>query len=178
MSTGSAFPLFTPRSGGSGGGGGSIFLDFHEYGNAPIRETLSNYEVYTYESGLAQELYAYFKVPSTYSSGSQITLEILWFCSSSSGTGLIASQSTLIRSETDAYTSTTNQRTSTNSAVTLGAGTVNEPQKVTLDLTDASGQINSVGVSAGDLILVRVYRDTDTATGDIEFLYDAHEVVF
>lgn len=85
---------------------------------------------------------------------------------------------TLIRTGTDAVTSTTNQRTSTNSAVTLGAGTVDIPQAVDCDLTDSSGDINSVAVSGGDLIEVELTRGTDTGTSDLSVPAWGAEVTF
>jgi hypothetical protein len=92
---------------------------------------------------------------------------------------LIQSVATLIRAETDAISSITNQRTSTNSAVTLAAGTVNEPQRVTLDLTSSIGEINSVAVSAGDLILVALQRaDSDTSTAAAYFIEQSAEATF
>jgi len=60
--------------------------------------------------------------------------------------------------------STTNQRTSTNSAITLSAGTNNIPQNVTFDLSSSIGQINSVNISSGDTILINLKRGTDTST--------------
>lgn len=171
----SIFPLYTPQS-GSGGGGGSIYLDWQELANSAYATDSDNYLIYQFEATLGQQLFSYFKVPSTYQQGNQISLKILWYSADTSGNGLISSQSTLIRTSTDAISSTTNQRTSTNAAVTLSAGTANEPQPITLDLTSSTGTINSVAVSAGDLIMVRIYRGTDTATGVINFLPLAHEV--
>jgi len=171
-----SYPLFTPKSSGSSGGGGSIYLNWQEYGNSAARSDASNFAIYVFTATLAQELYASFRVPSSYVTGNQISLKILWYSADTSGNGLISSQSTLIRAQTDAISSTTNQRTSTNAAVTLSAGTANEPQPVTLDLSSSTGTINSVAITAGDLILIRIYRNTDTATGDINFLFDSHEV--
>ena len=84
---------------------------------------------------------------------------------------------TLIRKGTDAVTSTTNQRTCTNSAVTLSAGTVNVPQELALDLTSSTGQINGVAVSPGDLIIVKLTRGTDTATSDLRAIVYGAEVL-
>jgi hypothetical protein len=74
--------------------------------------------------------------------------------------------------------STTNQRTSTNAAVTVSAGTVNEPQALALDLSSSSGQINAVSIAAGDIILVKLTRGTDTATGDASVPVNCAEVTF
>jgi hypothetical protein len=47
-----------------------------------------------------------------------------------------------------------------------------------LDLTNATGQINSFSVSAGDILKVELTRGTDTDTADIRFLPSATEVKF
>jgi len=170
-------PLFTPRSGGSGGGGGGS-LKFLEIDNHAIASFENYIEVYSYSLGVVQELYASIRVPTSYASGSQINMRGLIYNANTSGTILLSTQTTLIRSEVDLVSSTTNQRTSTNSAITMTAGNANEPQKVIWDLTSTLGQVNSVGVSAGDLLIVRLYRDGDTATGDIKFIHLATEVSF
>ena len=74
--------------------------------------------------------------------------------------------------------STTNQRTTTNSAITMSASNDNEPQKIELDIASSTGQINSVAIAAGDLIKVRLYRDTDTATSDVRFIKLSGEPTF
>ncbi len=96
----------------------------------------------------------------------------------SSGDVLLQSVATLIRVGTDLISSTTNQRTSTNAAVTLSGGTVSIPQALSLDLSDASGQINGVAVSPGDLIIVQFVRGTDTATSDVNVPVYGTEVSF
>lgn len=91
---------------------------------------------------------------------------------------LIQSVATLIRSGTDAITSTANQRTSTNAAVTLSGATVDKPQNLSLDLTSSIGEINAVAVSANDIILVEYKRGTDTATGEAKVPVFASETTF
>jgi hypothetical protein len=163
---------------GLGGGGGGGSLKFLERGNSPVLEVENFLEVYSFVAGLSQELYAAIRVPQTYSPGSQINMRGLIYSADTSGDVLIRTQATLIRAEVDEVTSTTNQRTATNSAITMSAANDNEPQKVVWDLTSSSGQINAVSVSGGDLIVVRLYRDTDTATGDVKFIQLATEVSF
>ncbi len=138
----------------------------------------NNFEVYLFGAGLAQELYTAIRVPSSYIAGNPIKLLVEWYSPDTSGNVLLRAQSTLIRAETDAVTSTTNQRTTTNAAVTVSAGTVNEPQKVILDISSSTGQVNSVAIAAGDLLNIRMYRDTDTATSDIAFVLLSAEATF
>ncbi len=163
--------------GGAGGGGGS--LQWIEDTNSPPATVENTQQVYTFDAVLAQSLYAAIRVPNGYVTGSQINLRPVWYSADTSGNVLIKTIATLIRAATDAITSTTNQRTSTNSAVTVSAGTVNEPQVPVCDLTSSTGTINSVAVAAGDLILVQLTRDaTDTATGVAKVLPYATEVTF
>lgn len=150
--------------------GGSSQVQWDELANAPIPTVENNVLVFKFETTLAQELYTSIAVPDWYSPGRQIKLNVLAYSAGTSGDILLRTQSTLIRSETDEVTSTTNQRTSTNSAITMAATNDNEPQKISLDLTDTAGAVNSVAVSAQDLLLVRLYRDTDTDTNDISLI--------
>jgi hypothetical protein len=161
---------------GSGGGAGA--LQWIEGANSPIAAVEVDQQVYQYQAAAAQELFTNIRVPSGYVAGSQIKMKVLFLSADSSGTAGLKTVSTLIRPTTDLITSTTNQRTSTNSALTLSGGTVEIPQAIVLDLTDSSGQINGVAVSAGDLVKVKLYRDTDTATSDIRALPYNAEVTF
>lgn len=168
--------MFQSSASSSGGGGGGS-LRWVEAALAPVAEIESNFLVYFYEAAITQYLYAAIKVPQSYS-GSQIKLFMPFYSPDTSNDVLLQTVSTLIRTGLDAISSTTNQRTSTNSAVTLSAGTQNEPQMVTFDLTSSSGQINSVNVSAGDTILVQLTRGTDTATSEARAMVFCSEVTF
>lgn len=144
----------------------SSVLEWRESASStPTPITEYGISVYGYAAKLGQAVVAVLQVPSTYVAGSPIKLVNRVYSADSSGTLQFQTVSTLIRSGTDAISSTTNQRTSTNSAITLAAGTVNIPQAVTYDITDTTGHINSVSVSAGDLIIINLKRGTsDTAT--------------
>lgn len=168
----------TAATNGTAGGGGGGSLQWVEDTNAPTTTVENHNRVYLFQSALGQTLYALIKVPTSYVAGTQIKMKTDFYSPDSSGNVLVQSVATLIRQGTDAMSSTTNQRTSTNSAVTLGAGTVNIPQGVTLDLTDGTGKINSVSVSPGDFILVALTRGTDTATSDVRVPVYGVEVTF
>jgi len=158
-----------------GGGGGLRFL---EGANSPVLTFENELEVYEYQPGLAQELYLAIRVPASYSSGSAINLRILWTCASTSGNALINAVATLIRSEVDEIQSTTNQRTTTNAAITLTVNNDLEPQKIALDISSSIGQINAVDIVAGDLIKVRVKESSSTVADNIKLIPDASEVSF
>jgi hypothetical protein len=159
---------------GAGGGGGGIKWS-EMAGTAPVMAEGFGDIVYTFAQN--QELYTSIKVPQSYIAGIQIKLYISSYSASSSNTQLFKAQSTLITKNSSAFDSTTNQRTTTNAALTNTVA--KQLREHVLDITDSSGQINSVAVAAGDVIKVRLYRDaTDTDTADISMLPDATDVKF
>jgi len=165
------------RAIGGGGGGGAGFTWKGLSGSAPIQSEEHGEQSLLFGAGLAQELYAAIKVPQSYSAGTAISLYVSGYSPSTSNTILMKAQSTLITKDSTAFNSTTNQRTTTNSALTNSVA--NQLREFVLDITDSSGQINSVAVAAGDVIKVRLYRDaTDTDTADLRFLPNATDVKF
>lgn len=173
--------LFGPATGGggsgSGGGGGGSLIWIEGVNSAtPLFE--NSLEVYGFDQGLSQALYTSVKVPNSYTAGNPIKMRSEFYSPDSSGNVLFQTVTTLIRAGTDTISSTTNQRTSTNSAVTLGAGTVNIPQSVTFDLTSSSGQINSVSVSPNDILIIQLLRGSDTATSTARHMVYSSEVSF
>lgn len=163
---------------GNGGGSGSgAVLEWFEDENSPALNTINRMQVYSFGYALDQSLYAEYTVPTDYVVGSQIVYKGKIYSASSSNTFLISTQSTLIRSS-DTVSTTTNQRTSTNSAITASGANQDKIQQVSFDLTDSVGAINSVAVNAGDTILIRLFRGTDTATGAVGFLPKQGEVRF
>jgi len=168
--------LSTAISTGLIGGGGGSSLQWSDGLLAPIQTyDAVNNRVYLFGSGLGQTLVVAIKVPNTYGGGQQIKIIIPFYSPDVTGTALVQSVSTLIKNGVDAITSVTNQRTSTNAAVTLT--TANVPSAVTLDLTSTTGQINGVSVAANDIILVTLQRGTDTATSDLRVLTQGSELL-
>jgi hypothetical protein len=163
---------------GAGGGGGS--LQWIEGDNAPVPsvDSLGN-RLYAFTLALGQTLYAAIKVPHSYTAGSPIKLYCPWYSPDSSGNVQFQTVTTLIRPGTSTVSSTTNQRTSTNAAVTLGAGTVNVPQMVTFDLSSSTGQINAVSIAADDMIYIALTRNaSDTGTSDAQLMPYIAELTF
>ena len=156
------------------GGGGGGFTWFNDDGDAPLDQVKYNNKVWTFSDGLAQYLYTTVKVPQTYIAGNQIKMFITHFHEAASATQLLQAQATLIEPG-DAFDDTTDQRTTTNTATAGGDKVTIQAE---LDLTDSSGQINSVAVAAGDLIKVRLSRGTDTSTADVHFIESSTEVTF
>lgn len=142
----------------------------------PVEDFENNLKVYLFEDALTQKIAAVFRVPSFYIAGSQINLRMLGYSATGSLTNKLTATTTLLEPGSSAATSTTNQHTSTNSAVTNTVA--NQIESHVMDLTDGSGEINSVAVAAGDLLLIEVERDTatDTDTATMRVIADASEV--
>jgi len=119
-----------------------------------------------------------FQVPSGYVAGRQISLLASFFTPDSSGNMLMQTVATLVRQNVDAISSTTNQRTSTNTQLTNTVA--NAPRRVTFDLTDTTGKINGASVSAGDIIHVEVTRnyagETSAGASEVQMLLDSAEM--
>jgi hypothetical protein len=167
----------TPAAGGGGGGGGGGSLKWTEPNNAAFQITEDSSDMYAFGAGLAQNIQTSIRVPSSYVAGNPISLYIPFYSSGwTSGTNLMTVVATLIRPGTDAMTVTTNQRTSTNTAVTPSASEVT--YVVTFDLTDSTGHINGVALAAGHEILINLTRGTDTDTSEIRGLVHSTEITF
>lgn len=158
---------------GSGSGGGGS-LKWVEDGVTPTPATEFGQQVYLFENGGVQKLFALIKVPAGYTPGSPISLLMPFYSPDNSGDVLLQTVTTLIKPGTDPINDTTNQHTSTNTAFTLT--TANVPESFDLDLTDTSGEINGVAVDAGDLLKVELSRSVDTATSEVRALVYGSEM--
>ena len=130
----------------------------------PIESFEYDESVHLFESGALQALTMWVKVPSWYKAGKQILMKASHYSPGSTNNFKFQSTAYLVRKNTDAITSTTNLRTSTNGDVlnTLA----NQLREVTYDLTDTTGRINAVAVSPGDLIKVIIQRIAPSGTAD------------
>lgn len=152
---------------GSGGGGGfgvgAVWRG--ETGNSPLFDYEFNQEVMKFESAdigtVAAHLWV--KVPNSYLAGTSISMKLLAYGQSSALNYRFRAVSTLIRAGTDAVTSTTNQNSSDSADITQTLAY----KATALEFTLApSGLINSVAVSPGDLILVKLTRIASGGTDD------------
>lgn len=164
--------------GGGGGGAGFQWRQVPSSGTPPVIDQENGEEVALFGDGVIQELYAAIKIPNSYVSGTQIFVYISTYSPTASLTQLFLAQSTLIRKGTDAFDSVTNQRTTTNTALTNTVA--NQLREHILDVTSSTGQINGVSVSAGDIVKIRLYRDTsgDTDTAAVRMILNATDVKF
>lgn len=156
-------------------------IKWDEGPESPPASFANNVKTYTFQQNAAGNsgfLYALMKVPGTYVPGNQINLLTTMITSGTTNTLKLETLATLIRAGIDLISTTTNQRTSTNTALTQSAPTQNIVRAVTLDLTDSTGKINGVSVAAGDLILIRLQRGTGTSSNSFSTQVDGSEVTF
>jgi hypothetical protein len=178
--TTAAATAVTPTTSAGGAGSLNWWQPDDGSGTPAASITENGQQAYLFSDSLSQEVRAWLKVPTGYIAGNQVTLKAAHYSPGiSSGTMLISTKATLVRRSVDAVSSTTNQRVSTNTAITISA-TANRYEEASCDLTSSSGQINGVSVSPGDLILIELTRNTavDTDTNDVRFLPSATEVAF
>ena len=155
-----------------GGGGGGTSLVWNTDNGTPY-EVDNGALVFLFASLAdldgAQVNKAFLKVPESYVAGSQIKLFIHRYSSDITNTALIAANTYLVRTGTDAMNSTTNVHASGNTATAL-PGTAKVPQKIEIPLTSTTGTVNSVAVAAGDLLRIELQRGTDTSTAEVRVL--------
>jgi len=167
-----------PRLGGGGGGAGALWFNDTD---APIEE---------YEQGIQkhffseqeignQKLYFTLNVPSGYTAGNQISVYLKVHTAATSNDYNMQVVTTLIRDGVDAITSTTNQNTADSGDIT--ASTANLYKKLTITLTDGSGEINSVAVGPDDLLILELTRKAVAGTDiteDVKFVPSTSDFVF
>lgn len=164
--------------GGGGGGGGGLRWN-GEDGSSPIEGVENGEAVYFFEPSLTNKLTVWLKVPQSYPGGQQITMYHSLYSPAASNNFKMRTTSYLVRKNTDATTSTTNSHID-NTGDILNT-VANQYRESSTDLTDASGQINGVAVSSGDLIRVVLDRIAATGTEDTEdarFVPSSTEVTF
>jgi len=160
---------------GGGGGGGGSSVHWDEGPSSPTYEFDDEIGKYLYGAGLDQALYGIYKVPSSYTPGTQLFLRLSIESDDTTGSINLFSETTLIRNG-DTVSSTTNKYTSTASAINMSAGSSGIAQLISLDLMDASGLVNAVTVTANSVFKIKLKRGTDTSTADIKAHVHASEV--
>lgn len=167
---------------GTGSGGGGTTLRWYQPDSlAAVKQVLSNgIEVFTFSNTDDQIVFCKFTIPESYSAGSQIFLKNgKAFSSVNSGNFLFSTTSYIFKANIDGTSAPTGYA-STNTQQAID-GTANEIVVVSnIDITDASGEINSVAVAAGDTILVKLIRSASTETsgvaGDVNLDFDSFEL--
>lgn len=147
---------------GGGGGGGSFLFELN--GDiSPIESIESGISTLDFDFESNMEVYASISVPAEYKAGDQIFLRnTSFFSAGSSDNVLFKAETTLIQAGDD-ITSLTNKHLSINTELTLSTANV-VTSLGDLDLTDVSGEVNTIAVAPNDILLIRFYRDNTNET--------------
>ena len=160
-----------------GGSGGGATLIFSNGGDAAAISSVEfNQPVYLFSFGAYQKIYGTLKVPESYLAGKQIKLVCYSYSPSTINSYQFLAISNLIRTGIDPVGSVLNSHTSINPAISnIGPNVL---KKIILDITDGTGKINAVAVTAGDDIELYVVRSVDTDMADIRIRALAVEITF
>jgi hypothetical protein len=168
-------------TGGSGGLSSVMFNpNFQDGPNFPTYTVSGTTIKWSYYSIMStSELYFNIIVPKDYVAGTQIKIRAAWFSDTNMGDVLLRTKSELRDfSAPTVVDSEGTLRTSTNTTVSLLGATIFELRKIDFDITDSSGQISGSDVGPGDVIRIKIYRDTDDALDTIQLLDLPMEMIF
>ncbi len=160
-------------SGGGGGGGGANWL-----GDALEDEEFGE-KVWKFEQGGSAVLTLFVKVPSAYIAGRQIQTFLGHFSSGAADNIRMQITASLVRKGQDTVDSTTNQEVNNSGDILLDQA--NEFRELTIDVSDATGQINGFAVSPGDMIRLELERIAPAGSenaDDVRFMPSTTEVKF
>ena len=161
---------------GSGGGGANWEP---VVGASPIDQLENNEKVWLFSQGNSQSLSLFIRLPTGFVSGAPLGMKLSHYSPGSSNNYKFQAVATLVRSGTDAISSTANQYTSTNGDQSMSSA--NLLQSVVYDLSSPAGLINGIAPSAGDLVLVTLTRVSPSGTedsNDVRMIPSATEVTF
>ena len=150
---------------GAGGGGGS--LKWVEGENSPVPQYKAPHDVYTFTENSGNVLRVLLYVPSGFATGTVPKLKCI-FTAPLVGTYIFDAKAYLMKANATDLFSLGVPNTDTQ-GITVGGGELNTAKKVTFDLSDALGKIDSVDIAEEDLIFVEIIR-TDVVASDIDFL--------
>lgn len=167
----------TPVGSGGGGGGGANWQPVA--GNAPLDDYTYNEKTWQFQQSLGQELTLWIRVPSSYIAGRQVKMYSELFSPSSSNEWKMQATTALVRKNNDAIDSVANVNVANTGDLTNTVA--NRIRETTINLSSATGTINSVAISAGDLLKVTLTRIAPAGTedtADISFIPSSTEVTF
>lgn len=166
----------------SGGGGGSGTLTGYAVDDYlhPEEVTVQGVQFLRFDYLDQKSRFYKIKVPSSYEAGQQIYLSdgVFKVNSTDNTKDILFSADTYLVKKTGATMAALagTPHTSTNTEVAPGA-TANYGLAIgDLDLTEADGEVNGVAVAAGDILIVRIYRnfaaETASFQGDADLVRD------
>lgn len=165
--------MFQTLGGGSGGGGAATVSWYSGDSNSPeIYVTSNGLMKYRFSDLDEQELFCQFTLPASYTAGTRIYLKKGKVnCGLNSGNFLFKTTSYIFKLNINGISTPTGYD-STNSQQAVN-GTANGITIIDdVDLTNSTGQINSVTVQPGDTILVKLIRDVSSETSGVATVVD------
>lgn len=167
----------TPLGGGAGGGGG---LSWDQVpGNAPIAEYEFNNEIFLFEAGAGQVLTTSLKIPQGFIAGKQILMYLAGYSPATANNWTLQLTTTLIRKNDDSFSSVVNQNVIDSGDIVNTIS--NQYRQLSVGLTDAVGEVNSIVAQPGDILKVELERIAPAGTedtSDVRFIPTATEVTF
>lgn len=166
----------TPVGSGGGGGGASTWSADSA---APESVYENNELVYKYTKDMSQSLTMFVKVPQSYIAGRQIKAYLGFYTAATSNVWRAEILGYLIQKNVDAITDSTDFESFTSGDITNTVA--NQYREVTINITDASGQIGGTAVAPGDLLKLSLLRDVPTGTDmteDLVFMPNTTEITF
>jgi hypothetical protein len=150
--------------GGSAPSGGSFIWNQPDSGGPNEGIGIGGIKLFLFDNIDTQSVFAFVQVPSGYEAGTQIFLTGLSAFAASSANAFMRTKTYLFTNGTS-MTALGNSHLSTTVQQALTANQL----KVFPDiqLTDATGEIDSVSVQPGDFLLVEMFRDLTNETGGV-----------
>lgn len=139
---------------GAGGAGGGVSINWERYDLAAVETQVNFIPVFRFGSLDEQQIFTTLTVPESYLAGNQISLKGLKFIAVA-GDIKIECETTLLKVDDDP--SSVGSFTSSVGEDDYTPDTVQAISEI--PLTDSSGEIDSRAVAAGDILLIRLFRD-------------------
>lgn len=160
-----AIVLLAKKNGGSGGGA----VNFEEpEGNSPVSRTEKGMKIYSFEN-TNQMLFLPIAVPKNYETGTQMQMKLACFVDDTANYFTMGAKTYLVKTGTDAFDSESNFYNPTPANNTLDAP-AKKLRVITLNLTDANGQINGQDLAPNDLLKIEISRSADTTSKAVEII--------
>jgi len=164
--------------GGGGGGAGSIQWNAPEGDGAILIEEFG-VKSFNFELDAQQKVVALVQVPDSFNPGFQPLLRTVSYANDASAPHAFNIDVYLIRPTVDTLDATTNLETIVTDD--LGLGGANVISAVDVALSDVSGEVNGIGINAGDYLRIEISRVDPSITGtteDVRLIFGSMGVIF
>jgi hypothetical protein len=150
---------------GAGGGAGS-FMPILGQSIDPIEELVDGIDLLGFDKTSGAEIYFNYKLPDGFVSGNQMVLAGgVFYCQNiTSGKVLMRAETALLKKGSHVLGIYNDIHTATNEEVDTAPIAGTQTTIGNIDLTDENGEINGAVVEAGDVLRIKVYRDSANET--------------